>query len=304
MILLTGATGFLGSKLLRELINKKYKIVCIKRSTSDCSRVKDIFSECEWFDNDEDNIEEVFRKNKIDIIIHCATNYGRIAGEGIKVYDSNLAFPLKLVQYALKYGCKYFINTDSFFVREIQSLWVGNEVVYMDAYAKSKYIFTHIIKDQINEIELAFINLQLEHIYGPGDGKGKFVESLIMNLLNNVPKIELTEGLQKRDWIYVDDVVSAYITVLEKINNFSPKQYYHFEVGTGVETSLREFVEAAKKITNSTTELEFGKRPMNTNELKNSCADNRKLSDLGWIPHYDILSGIKEICKFEGYYPK
>lgn len=297
MILLTGATGFLGSRLLRELINEKYEVICIKRSTSNCSRVQDMLSLCKWHDDDKDDMEGLFRDNEIDTIIHCATNYGRNPEEYIEVYESNLAFPLRLIKYALKFECRYFINTDTFFVREIKNLWKNNEHIYMNAYVKSKYVFTNIVKDQIDAFGLAFINLQMEHIYGPDDGKGKFVNYLMKNLMENVTAIELTEGKQKRDWIYIEDAISAYIVILKKRKVFAPGAYYNFEVGTGVETSLREFAETLKKLTNSTTRLEFGKREMNPYELQNSCANNKDLCRLGWRPCYDIQSGMVAMIK-------
>lgn len=297
MILLTGATGFLGSKLLKRLIAEKYEVVCVKRTTSDCDKVRELYSCCKWINIDEENVETAFQKYDIETVIHCATNYGRKRGTYLEVYESNLGFPLSLLKYAQQYGCRYFINTDTFFVKEIDVLWTNNEPVYMNDYVKSKYIFTNIVKDHISEMNLSFINLQLEHIYGQDDGAGKFVDYLIRNLSQNVTAIELTEGVQQRDWTYIEDVLSAYKVVLEKQEDFQEGVFYHFEVGTGKATSLREFVETVKKLANSTTKLEFGKRQMNANELEKSWADNRELCKLGWNPCYDIVRGIQQMLK-------
>lgn len=297
MILLTGATGFLGSKLLRRLIDEKCEVVCVKRSTSNCDRVQEIFSCCEWIDVDEENIEVAFQKHQIDTVIHCATNYGRKPEEYLEVYKSNLDFPLTLLKCALRHGSRYFINTDTFFVKEIDSLWKNNAPLYMDAYVKSKFIFVNIVKDHIDEMDISFVNLQMEHIYGPDDGAKKFVDYIIRNLLQNVPAIELTEGRQLRDWTYIEDVISAYMVILEERATFQTGKFYHFEVGTGKGVSVREFVERVKELTNSTTRLEFGKREMNANELEMSWADNRELCKLGWKPRYDITSGIQQMLK-------
>lgn len=297
MILLTGATGFLGSKLLKRLIAEKYEVICVKRATSDFGRVKELYPCCKWINIDGENVETAFQRYDVETVIHCATNYGRKSEMYLEVYKSNLDFPLTLLKYAQQYGCRYFINTDTFFVKEIDVLWKNNEPVYMDDYVKSKYIFTNIVKDHIGEMELAFINLQLEHIYGPDDGADKFVDYLIRNMLQDVPAIELTEGIQQRDWTFIEDVISAYMVVLEKLESFQERVFYHFEVGTGKGTSLREFVETVKKLTNSTTKLEFGKRQMNVNELDKSWADNRELCKLGWKPCYDIVRGIQQMLK-------
>ena len=122
---------------------------------------------------------------------------------------------------------------------------------------------------------------------------------IMKNLYNNVNSVDLSSGIQKRDWIYLDDVVSAYEIVLKNKHLFQKGCYYHFEVGTGKTTSLKEFVETLKKITGSSTKLMFGKCEMNRNELMSSCADNKDLLEIGWKPVYDIETGLKKLC--EGY---
>ena len=78
MILLTGATGFLGSNLLRELLRKQmFDVVCIKRKNSDCRKVIDIMKCCYWFDSDTEDLENLFKRYQITSIIHCATVYGK-----------------------------------------------------------------------------------------------------------------------------------------------------------------------------------------------------------------------------------
>lgn len=297
MILLTGATGFLGSKLLETLICKQHGVICMKRSTSDLSRVRKLITQCKWIDIDKEGIETVFQKYYIETIIHCATSYGRKPEDYFEVYKGNVDFPITILECAIQHGSRYFINTDSFFVKIIDSLWKKNGRLYMDAYVKSKYIFTNIVKDYVEEMNLAFINLQLEHIYGADNGTEKFVDWLVRNLLQNVPAIELTEGKQLRDWIYIEDVVSAYLTILEKRAIFQAGRFYQFEVGTGKATSLREFVELAKELAHSTTKLDFGKRQLNRNELEKSCADNSELCKLGWEPSYNIASGLAQILE-------
>lgn len=295
MILLTGATGFLGSSLLKKILAKGYEVCCIKRSSSDCSRVADLKEQCIWHDADKETLESVFKRHPIQIVIHCATNYGRNETDSLQVYKTNVSFPLELLEQSMKHECRYFINTDSFFVRQINCPREGEQNLYMGAYTKSKYIFTRIVKDEISNWNLAFINMQLEHIYGPEDSAEKFVAFLLGQLQKNVAQMELTEGIQTRDWTYLEDALGAYLAVLQNIDRFEKGNFYQFEVGTGKETSLREFVEEAKKVTGSSTELLFGRKKMQVNELMHSCADNRALLDLGWSPQFNITAGIKKI---------
>lgn len=296
MILLAGATGFLGSRLLSRLLGLGHRVVCLKRKQSDCSWVEKMpRGYSRWYDCDRVSMEEIFAENEIDIVIHCATNYGRGKRGFIDAYEANVSFPMNIVKYAELYGCKYFINTGSFFEKIIKGLWETNEELYMDAYVKSKFIFRNIIKDQIQDLQLSFINLQLEHTYGDGDRETKFVNFLVDSLSQNVPNLELSEGKQNRDWIYFEDVISAYEVILQNISQFGQGKYYSFEVGTGQRTSLREFVITAKDLVGSDTNLLFGKAKMHKNELMDSCADNEPLRKLGWQPVYHVEDGLKKM---------
>jgi len=76
-ILLTGPTGFLGSHLLQALLNEGYKVIILKRSFSDTWRINHLLDNLKSYDINKTPLEKPFEENKIDIIIHTATNYGR-----------------------------------------------------------------------------------------------------------------------------------------------------------------------------------------------------------------------------------
>lgn len=297
MILLTGATGFLGSNLLKRLLDAGYQLCCIRRSTSDCTRINKYMDACIWYDIDKLDIDYIFCNHPINVVIHCATDYGRDGSECIKVYQSNLSFPLILLDCAQRHGCQLFINTDSFFTRQASNLWREGREPYMATYTKSKYLFICVVKEEIEKRGVPFINMQLEHVYGLGDRKDKFVSFLLENLLRNTKRLELTSGSQMRDFIYVEDVLDAYLEVLKNIKKFNDSKFYQFEVGTGNAVSLRRFAEKAKELTGSVTELAFGQKPDARNEVVYSCANNGALMELGWKPQFDIANGLKKLIK-------
>ena len=113
-LLITGATGFLGSHLTKKFVDENYKVVILKRICSDPWRIKDVLDKICCYNVDKTGIESPFQENKIDIIIHAAVNYGR---DGIvKTVETNINFPLKL---SLKFKIKLFIplkltSSDSF----------------------------------------------------------------------------------------------------------------------------------------------------------------------------------------------
>lgn len=297
-ILLTGATGFLGSRLLHKLCDSNlYRIIVLKRTFSNTIRISDILDnrhEVEYIDVDTvetDFFEEYFSKNTVDIIIHCATYYGRGSNSSItRVLESNMMFPLSLLEVAVKHGLKLFINTDSYFNKQNQTYHT-----LLD-YSLSKKTLNLWLEYLSSKVKIA--NFRLEHIYGENDSPTKFVESMIRKIaIENVESIALTYGQQMRDFIYIDDVCDAYLSLLKKYKKFDFR-YLTFETGTGVKCSIRNFVERIKDISGSSTELLFGELPYREDEIMCSYADTSFLNNLGWKAQVGVDSGIKKIIDF------
>ncbi|MBO6218734.1 MAG: NAD-dependent epimerase/dehydratase family protein [Treponema sp.] len=295
-ILITGATGFLGSRLLHKLLDSgQYNIIIFKRSFSDTVRLSDIIDrkKIKYIDLDivnENYYKDFFASHTIDIIIHCATYYGREASVSItKVLETNLMFPLSLIEEAVKHGLKLFINTDSYFNKPNQTY-----KTLLD-YSLSKKTLNLWLEYIATKVKVA--NLRLEHIYGENDSPTKFVEAMIRKIaFKKEDSIALTYGQQLRDFIYIDDVCDAYIAVLNNYKKYS-FHYLTFEVGTGKTCSIRKFVETIKKISDSSSKLEFGKLPYREDEIMSSYADTCFLQNLGWHPKTTIEQGIEKIIQ-------
>ena len=104
----------------------------------------------------------------------------------------------------------------------------------------------------------------------------------------------ITYGQQKRDFVYIDDVCEAFKTILDNYKKFA-FHYLTFEVGTGKSIPIRSFIENIKRISNSKTQLNFGKLPYREDEIMSSKADISFLENLGWKPTVMIEEGITKI---------
>jgi len=282
-VLITGGTGFLGSALLHKLVlSGDYRLVVLKRSTSKLARVHDLCAEAnvKWYDIDKVNLEHVFSENVFDTIIHCATNYGRGKTDVLDVVTANLLLPLKLLQLGIKHGVRTFVNTDTV---------IDKRVNY---YSLSKKQFLEWLQGASDKIQC--LNISLEHFYGPFDDESKFTTMIIHKLLRNEPSIALTRGEQKRQFIYIDDVVEAFVTVLNHKESLN-RSYAAFEVGTSESVSIRDFVLKARDIVgNSETQLDFGAVAYRENELMESRTDISALRNLGWEPRISLDQGIRK----------
>ncbi|MCH7409681.1 NAD-dependent epimerase/dehydratase [Belliella sp. DSM 111904] len=287
-ILLTGATGFLGSHLLEALIKEEYTVVVLKRSSSNNWRIKNLEGRYISYDIDLYPIEKAFQDQKVDCVIHTACNYGR-NGESIwQVVDSNLMFGLRILDFCLKFDVNTFINTDTLLQKHI------------NVYSLSKKQFVEWLEKKSDKIKV--VNLRLEHMYGPNDDTTKFVPWIISQFQQGVEEIKLTEGEQERDFIYIDDVVSAYLTVLNKDSKL--QMFNEFDVGSGQLNTVKSFLEELKDRYQTNfgkieTKLAFGSIPYREGEMMKVEVNIKKLLNLGWSPMINLEQGITNIIKQE-----
>ena len=283
-ILISGSTGFLGSYLLKSLVNNDFKVIALKRSSSNTYRVDDYLNQITLYDIDKTELSNIFENHKIDIVINTVTNYGRKDNKISSILDTNLIFGLKLLEESVNSNVKAFINTDTLLERNLNtySLSKAQLVDWM------KFLSTENIK---------MVNIKIEHMYGPLDDENKFIYWIINQLKQNVKNIDLTSGIQKRDLIYIDDIVNAYETVIKNINTFS--NYEEFELGSGNSIEVKNFVEKIyEEILNKQslrTKLNFGAIKYRANENMEMKANIQKLTNLGWKSKVSIGDGIKKI---------
>ena len=294
-ILLTGATGFLGSHLLKALVSKGYEVVVLKRSTSDMWRLKGFENTFKSYDIDLVPLQMAFEEQPIDIVIHTACAYGKKGESMQEILETNLMFGVKLLNTSISFNSKSFFNTGTFF--NIGAL----SYKYLNYYALSKKQFEEWLQVASDKIQV--INLKLEHMFGEQDGNDKFTTWILNELKQEKPTIPLTAGTQKRDFIYIDDVVSAYLTCLKQATQL--KAFNDIEVGTGVLTPVKTFVTLVKstleKLKGSPieTQLNFGALPYREGEIMEPQVDNSVLCSLGWQPKRTLEENIEIFVKKE-----
>jgi nucleoside-diphosphate-sugar epimerase len=290
-ILLTGATGFLGSHLLRKLVTLNSRVIIVKRSFSNIDRIIDLINSkyVKFHDLDKDNLEELFELNNIDCIIHTATEYGRKDTSISKILEANLILPIKLIELAIKFNVTSFVNTDSYFNKD------NSSYSNLLNYSLSKKVLVKWLRQLSSKIRV--INIILEHMYGPNDSQSKFIEYIIQEIgIKKSKNIDLTHGHQKRDFIYIDDVVDAFTIIVEhSLNN--ELTYSTYEIGSGKSIEIRKIVDLIKKISKSNTNLKFGEIPYRSDEIMESKADIIQITSLGWSPKINIENGISSIFK-------
>ncbi|MEW6195148.1 MAG: NAD(P)-dependent oxidoreductase [Bacteroidota bacterium] len=278
-ILITGINGFLGSSIAKRLTDK-YKIVGTEYSLNNLFRISEF--DFNVYGATQESYKSLFSENKIDIIIHTATFYGRGNEDMSQMLAANLISPLYLLNFAIQNSCELFINTDSALERDA------------NIYSLTKKQFLDWLKFRSHEIKT--VNMQLEHFYGPGANNTNFITAMITQLKKNEPIINLTKGEQRRDFVYYEDILDAYELIINSIDKLN-EDFNHFEIGTGEIFSIKNLMNLLKELTSSKSELNFGAIPLRENELMESKPNNANILKLGWKPKTKIKEGLIKTIK-------
>lgn len=296
-ILLTGATGFLGSHLLEGLLKSGFQVIVLKRSTSNIWRIEHLMRQVKSYDVDVISLNEVFSNNSIDIVIHLATLYRKFdnGSEVNEMVKSNISFPVELLEVGVRHGIKGFINTGTFFEYDCSITPINEEAKInpFNLYAKTKVAFETILATYSNQISIK--SLRLFTPYGEKDNN-KLIPNLIQKALLN-EKIELSDGLQKLDFIYADDIVDAYLKSLNKMEKFNQPNYKIYNIGSGTAVSVRDVVSIIEQQLGISINKVWGKPspvdiPIAFASIKNAA------TELGWHPKHSIHQGIAKTISY------
>lgn len=222
-----------------------------------------------------------------DSVVHTACAYGRSGESPLTVLDANLRLGVALLQAAMAREGEHtvFINTGTALTPDV------------NLYALSKNQFSQwgatLASQQPKRLQ--FIDIQLQQMYGPGDDRSNFTTHVIEACRLGEDRLALTLGKQRRDFIYIDDVVTAYDTILNHRSDLGISDA--IELGTGTTVSIREFVELVHGLTAATTMLDFGAVPYRPHEPMLCVANTARLSAMGWTPFIDLESGITRILE-------
>lgn len=300
-VLVTGATGFIGSHLLDLLLHNDFDVTIIKRSSSDTCRIEQHLTSITVFDIDMIPLKEIFSKSTFNTVIHLATSYIKKDAEAnlAKMYAFNVDFAKQLLNLSVESKVPTFINTSSYFQYSPDNLPMteSNKHDPFNEYAKTKTKFQQYLKTFANQINI--YDFILFSPYGPRDND-KLVMHVIKKALSK-ETIHLSEGLQKIDLVYVKDIVDAYlkaIMIVPKSNGF----YYDINLAGGRPISIREIVSLIEEIEKITVEKKWGAPAFGDYPL--IYADVAKAKEIiNWEPTTHIKQGLSETiqhCKGQG----
>jgi len=218
--------------------------------------------------------------------------------------DTNIKGTINILEAAKELGnLQLFINTSSCAVykQKMERLSEIDQIQPQNLYALTKISAEDACSFYADTFSIPCATLRVFPPYGPGDHERRLIPYVIGSLLKGIPP-NLTTGKQEWDFVYVEDIVDAYLAILARY----PFQNIHpvFNIGTGQPASIRTVVEMIQNNVGSTVDLPWGSVPHRPNEVWYNSADiSKATSDLHWIPATGLNEGLqKTVNWFRIYY--
>lgn len=292
-IIVTGATGAVGSAVVRRSLNKGLNVTCIVHKDSkrlgnlpQSERVHVV--ECDLRDYCTLNMDRQY-----DAFVHMSweKTFGS-SRDDAEVQMRNIQYTLDAVQLAHRCGCKVFVGAGSqaeYGVQE-QDLTPCLPVNPESGYGIAKYAAGKLSAMLCKSLGIRQNWVRILSVYGPNDGENTLI-SYVIRELKAGRSPELTKCEQMWDYLYADDAADAILAVAE--NGVDGKAY---PLGSGKGRKLSEYIEDMRNIINPSISVKFGAKEYYPHQPMHLVADINDLSeDTGWKPSFSFTNGINQI---------
>ena len=292
-VLITGATGFVGTNLARRLLSAGHELHCLVRPGHSSWRIEDIRRDLilhEVFLHDSQVAAEV-QKIRPEWIFHLAT-HGAYSWQKDweQMVVTNIRGTANLLAACLRVGFECFVNTGSSSEYGFKNhACTETELLEPNShYAVTKAAATLFCRQTALSEKVYIPTLRLYSVYGAYEEPGRFLPTLITRgLRGELPP--LVDPNVARDFIFIDDVVDAYLAVATG-SSAEPGPIYN--VGSGVQTTIADVVKLAREVMKIATQPSWGTMPNYSWDANVWVSDSSKIrSQLGWEPRVSFRDG-------------
>ncbi len=289
--LLTGATGFVGSNLLKRLLKDNWDVSIIVRPQSNLNIIEDYLGYVHLYEHDGStkNLINIVEHTKPDIVYHLSSLFlAQHESDDIeKLIQSNILFGTQLIEALVKNKIYNFVNTGT-------SWQHYNNEPYNPVclYAATKQAFEDILKYYIETTPLKVITLKLYDTYGPDDSRKKLFY-LLRKTANEQHPLDMSPGEQLIDLVYIDDVIDAYMVATNLFNSSDMLNKEEYAVSSGNLIKLKDLVQIYSEIIQKDIPINWGGRPYRNREMMIPWVTGKKLPK--WFPKVNIQDGIRRM---------
>jgi UDP-glucose 4-epimerase len=304
-VLVTGGAGFIGSHLTDRLVADGHRVTVLDNlSTGKRANLDQVREDCELVELDitSPDVESVFGRVRPEVVFHLAAQIDVRRSVADPIHDAtvNILGTIRLLEAARRTGTQKFISTTSggtiYGEPPLADLPIDEEYGGHPAspYGASKRSSEEYLHTYAALYGLRWTDLALGNIFGPRQdptGEAGVVSIFGGRMIADRPLVIFGDGEQTRDYVFVLDVVDAYLRCLEAGDN------RRFNIGTAERTSVNALFAALADLTGYTREPEYA--PPRTGELDHIALDwARAAAELGWKPRVTLRDGLAQTVEW------
>ncbi len=295
-VLLTGGTGFVGANLARRLLREGHELHLLVRPNYQPWRIEQIRPELRLHElqlHDAEAVSRAVGQIRPDWVFHLAV-HGAYSWQTDweEMVRTNIQGTMSLLTACVQTGFEAFVNTGSSSEYGFKDhAPAESETVEPNShYAVTKAAATMFCRHTAQSRRVHLPTLRLYSVFGPYEEPGRLFPNLIMHgLRGELPP--LADADVARDFVYVDDVVEAYLLAA---NFRTPEWGPIYNVGSAVQTPLREVVAVARQAMNIVAEPVWSSMANRQWDANAWVSDNRKIrSQLNWQPQRSLAEGFR-----------
>lgn len=302
-ILITGASGFVGSNIVKNL-HKKYNFFALTRQKSNVDSIKK-YCEIYRYNRDLSELCEFIKAQNFDGVLHlaasCILTYG--SNEIKELIESNITLGVEILE-ALRQFSESSKNTNfKFFINTLSMYQFANAKSYnpVNLYAATKQGFYDITLSYSQEFpNTIFSHLLLYDTYGAFDTRNKIFNTWAKITKNIESKtLEMSKGDQKIDLSHIDDVVNAYDILINLCVNKKVRNNQIFSIENSKRYSLKELANIFENVSNKKLNIKWGAKDYRKNEIFSPIKASENKMLLEKLPNFkhkiNIESGFKTL---------
>ena len=285
-VLLTGAAGFIGSHVARRLVAYGHTVAAIVRPIGQRNRLAGIEDTITFLEADlsSADLHQIVETTAPEACIHLAwhvdpTRYLTSVPDNL----ASLASSIRLLAVLDEARVSRIVLGGT-----CLEAGAGGEAGSDTIYAAAKTAL-HEIGTRLERAPSACAHIH--HVFGPEEKESRMVPSIIRSCLEGRP-VSVSTGEQVRDFLHVEDVASALVSVLES------DETGQVDICSGEPTRLRQVFEVIGEATGRRDLIEIGGRPKQPNDLAAVVGDPGRLHATGWSPRWTLTAGIADTVAF------
>jgi UDP-glucose 4-epimerase len=294
-VLVTGGSGFVGACAVRELVRRGRDVHVLLREPARAWRLADLADRLTIHVGDlcdADSVRRAFAASPT-VVLHLATHGAyESQADARTILDTNIVGTLHLLEAAADAHVELFVQTGSSSEYGFRSepMAESDRLEPNSVYAVAKSAQTHLGQLWARRSTMPVVTLRLFSVYGPWEESTRLIPTLLDRARRNLP-LPLVSPDTVRDFVYVDDIVDALLD-FEYLARLGGET---LNLGSGVETTMRELVETATQLLGSRSEICWNAYPARAWDTTRWCADPRKaIERLGWSPRHSLRAGLKK----------